>query len=111
MRKPFWNILIIICLLFIFWFFTSCRSSKSEKTNQQVTGKALQQNDIETTHNKELQAHIEKIVHKALSEQIDISQKETEYDTDKPVKRERNDISKKICRKNRFGRAKSNRPK
>jgi len=88
MKRMFRRFLVVVTLLFLFWLFTSCRSSKSDKTNIEHKGTSQQKNDIEAKRQQELRNEIEKIVHKALSENMNISQKETEYDTDKPVNTE-----------------------
>lgn len=82
------NILTVVILILVLWLFTSCRSSKKENTAEQYSEIARKQNDIENLQKKELYAVIENIIQKVLTEQTNISQKETEYDTDKPVNAE-----------------------
>ncbi|NDV68579.1 hypothetical protein [Dysgonomonas sp. 25] len=85
MRRFLRNVLITALLLVLLWFFASCRSTKKERAEQKYTGSTQQNSNIEATQEQELRAEIEKIVNKALSEQMNVNYKETEYDTDKPV--------------------------
>lgn len=88
MKRLFRNVLTVIVLVLIFWLFTSCRSSKSDNMDLHHKGTVQRQNDINTVEEQLLLAEIEKIVHRALSEQMNVTQRETEYDTDKPVNSE-----------------------
>lgn len=85
MKKLLRSAFTIICLLILLWLFISCRSLKSAKENMQQTGTVQLQNDIEAIRVQDLRAEIDKIIYKALSEQMNISHKETEYDSDKPI--------------------------
>ena len=88
MKRILRDILYFLICIILFALLTSCRTTKREKISQKQKETIEQQNNIDIHKSQDLYTEIEKIIHCALSEEINATQKETEYDTDKPINTE-----------------------